>query len=309
MREDESRFAPPPDDLPPIPDDDNTDDVLEDALEALAPEPESILEPEPIRITAEPPSINVDEALAAVSGLDVMLAQQEAEERAEEERLETERRAEEERLETERRAKEEQFEQELDRFEVESTAEQEEAERILSAMETPMNAPQPLMLRRGSAAAVLPGMALVGVGVWLTYANATESAPPTSVVTLALVGIIILALFSTWLSTGRWNRGALFLALWVTFTAGALATSRAIVPGALLALGGALLLTAILARPVSMKFALPGGIVLVAGGVAAALTLNVIPPIVVNTLSAGWVVVAVLAAILLLLPAVNRIRR
>ncbi|MEO1440297.1 MAG: hypothetical protein AAFV33_07825 [Chloroflexota bacterium] len=329
MRDDESRFAPPPDaDLPPPPEEDDAGDPTKPE----ADEPENTAEPtvtlkatEPIRISAPSPmDIDIDEALAAVGDLDTMLERHASEERIEQarieaerqieaERLEAERLAEEERLESERRAEEEQFEAELDRFDAEAEAEQEEAERILTAMEAPMNAPQPLQLRRGSPAAVLPGMALVAVGIWLTYAFATESAPSGSVITTVLIAVIALALFSTWLGTGRWNRGALFLALITGFTAASYPLSGVlplnVVPLAVFVLALALILTGIMARPFSGRFVLPGVVLLVVGAVITAFNIGAIPPILVNGLRTGWIAVVVVSVLILLLPLVNRIRR
>ncbi|MEM6528757.1 MAG: hypothetical protein AAF653_10725 [Chloroflexota bacterium] len=311
-----------------MPDDDDAPSVPDIIDEE--DEPDSSAEPtvtlnvtQPVRISTPPP-IDIDEALAAMGDLDGMLEQHASEERIEqarieaerqiaEERAEAERIAEAERLEAERRAEEDQFEAELDRFGAEAEAEQEEAERILTAMADPMNAPQSLQMRPGSPAAVLPGLALVAVGIWLTYAFATETAPSGGVVTTVLMAVVALALFSTWIGTGRWNRGALFLAL----VTGAMAVAAALsgvlplmgVPVAVFVLALALILTGVMARPFSGRFVLPGVILLVAGAVTTAFNLSVIPPVVVSVLRTGWIAVAVVSVIILLLPLVNRIRR
>jgi hypothetical protein len=157
---------------------------------------------------------------------------------------------------------------------------------------------------------VLPGAALVGVGVWLTVAFTTGTPPALTAGVLA--GLGVLALVSAWLGSGRWARGALFLALWGLLSAGAVVYAATmlgaalVLPALLIAAGGAFVLAAFLGRPASGKHALPGVLLLVAGAAAAAVMTGIVPPQVISTLGAVWIPVAVVVAILLLLPLVVR---
>lgn len=296
MPDDDARFA------PPSTADDDTLDNLADEMEALADEPDADEKVEPagtaepdIHITpAENDALDVDSALEAVSGLDDMIAAQEAEERAEQERREHEARAEQERR------------------EIEARAQQAEEARVSDILENPMPTPARLVLRRGSIASVLPGAALVGVGVWLTVAFTTGTPPAPTLTAGVLAGLGVLALVSAWLGSGRWARGALFLALWGVLSAGAVVYAATmlgaalVLPALLVAAGGAVVLAAFLGRPASGKHALPGVLLLVAGAAAAAVMTGIVPPQVISTLGAVWIPVAVVMAILLLLPLVVR---
>ena len=355
--DDDSRFAPPPDADPPIPDtDDDTppadalSGVGDDPFAPAAPAPSVVdapiaeaddesealplayaepdFDPEatvslgataPIRITPadeyNTPNLDIDGALAAVSGLDDMLAQQEAEEHAEEERMEREYREEMARLEAEERARLEAEEAERRQLEAEDAARAEAEARVRDLVERKLPAPPPLELGRGSIASVLPGLALVGAGVWLTVRFTTDAAPPPLMVVGALAGVAGLALVSAWLGAGRWYRGGLFLVLWGALSVGAVAYAVGefgvtLAPAALLAaLGAALLLAGVLARPASARYTLAGIGLLVAAAVTAAVSLGYVPAPVMQAAATLWLPVAVLVAVLLVLPLVRALRR
>ncbi len=340
---DDSRFAPRGDvDLPPLPDAPVADDAEDEAdappTDALAldmdnlaaemaaytdeldtPDPEDTLtlartveirvpgeaetEPEPLDTDLyaddnieDPQSdadIDVDLALAAVTGLDEMIEQREAAAAAEAER--------------ERKLIAAEEARERNRA--------EDAARITAMLDNPLPAPGTIPLGRGQVASLLPGIALVGVGVWLTYAYATDSAPATLAVMGVLAGVFAVGLLGAWLGSGRWSRGALFFVLWGALTVGAVWAAGvylqpvARVPILLGALGAAFLLTAVLARPMSGVFALPGLVLFVIAGLVLAFGLGAVPPVLVNTLSTGWIAVAVLCGLIVLLPLVRRLRR
>lgn len=290
MPDDDTRFAPPSaaDDAPL----DNLAEEMEafaDEIDASASDTEAEAvtdtppdEPE-IRIKAADAPLDVDGALDAVAGLDDLVAAQEAEAHAEQERLE-----------------------------VEARLQQAEEARIADIIEKPLPAPTRLTLRRGSIASVLPGAALVGVGIWLAVAYTTGTAPAPLMTTGVLAGVGVLALVSAWLASGRWQQGVLLLALWGALSVGVgtytlLTFGVAMLPAALLmAAGASFVLTALLARPVSGKHALPGVLLLMAGVAAAVGVLGLIPAAVLDVFGAVWIPVAVIVAILLLLPVVVR---
>lgn len=200
------------------------------------------------------------------------------------------------------------------RHEAEVQLQQDEAERIESVLNNPMALPEPLTLERGSLPTLIPALALVGLGAWLTFVNTTGSAPSGNVIGAALVGLFALGLLLTWLSTRRWNRGALFLSLTGFFGAlgsiylleqfGLWALPSAIV----LALGGAFTLSGLFARPFRMSVILPGLMLLVAGAVTLVHGLGLIPSAVNDILRTGWVVVAAIVALVVFLPLIQRIR-
>ncbi|MBZ0294733.1 MAG: energy-coupling factor transporter transmembrane protein EcfT [Anaerolineae bacterium] len=225
MQDDEARFAPPDidseespadnvdadDALPEVTDDSivTTDDAVE-AAESLetddAPdmpegiEVESQVEEEVI-FSAEAdegemmnfsPDLDIDAALAAVSTLDDVLAAREA---AEQERLARE-------------------ESEL------AARQQREARMQHPELFFPM--PPMTTIQRGRIDSVVPALALIVIGAWLTFVLTTTQNPPNStLVTLAVVGAVGLSLLARWIASGRWARGALFFALLLMFTTGA----------------------------------------------------------------------------------------
>ena len=276
--DDDSRFAPPPpddDDVLPAADDTDTDApddehaLAEDAAtgddEFLPPEdtPETDdIDDTPddkprIRVADSPADLDVDSALAAVSGLDDIVAEQEAEEQAERERQEAEAR----RLQMVREAEEAAREKA-----------QSEEDRVQAILDNPLPTPGALTLERFGTASLLPGLALLTVGIWLTAAYAMDAAPSPLVVSAVLGGLAVLALVSVWMASGRWSRGAFFFAGLAVLTAGAgYLTLRefgaTLLPAAVLgAAGVTFLLTGLLTRPADRGLILPRAGVTASGG-------------------------------------------
>lgn len=312
MPADDSRFAPPPQEDPP-----ETFEAAEEGPAPMTEEDDASHDPavapdEPplpkIRV-ADEEKFDVDSALAAVSGLDEMLAQEEAEERAEQERIEAEAQREQAQLEAEARrlAKVREAEEQA-RLEAQS-----EEDRLQALIDHKLPAPAPLSLHRFSIASLLPGLALVTVGIWLTFAYATGSAPEPQLVSGVLGGLVVLALVSVWLATGRWSRGTFFFGFGALLVAGTIFAvlsqfDAALLPAAsLVATGMAVLLTGLLARPAG-RVVLPGLLLIVAGAVVAVSALGLIPTWVLGTAAAGWIGVLVVFALLLMLPLLSRRR-
>lgn len=193
---------------------------------------------------------------------------------------------------------------------------QDERERLSAVLENPMPRPMPLELTRGSLPSLIPSLALIGMGAWLTFAYTTGNAPTPSSVAALLVGLFGLVLVLVWLASGRWYRGTLFFALWGLFSAGVVYGvsltawgAIAIAPLLIVAFGAALLFSALLARPLSGSLALAGVMSITAGATALSVLQGWVPLAVLNTMRAGWWAVALLVALILLLPLLARLRR
>ncbi len=306
---DDARFAPPDDtglpDLPP-PDDDDTPlavdadelDALADQLDALGlgniatPPDETIQleatvslpavdgpptpEDDPAPTTDWPPApgpVDVESALGAVSGLDAMVEMQEAEDRMVE----------------------------------------QEAARLEDILANPLPLPTRLEMRRGGLQAILPGVALVGLGAWLTFAYTTGSAPALATVGAVLIGLFAGMLLLAWVGSGRWGRGTLFIALWGILSAGAVVLieqvlGAGLVAALVIALGAAFLLSGLFARPLRGNIMLVGLMFGIGGAMALLMALDRMPPLVLDLTERGWIGVAVVAGLVLALPLLRRVR-
>lgn len=220
------------------------------------PEPAAHAEPalsEAHAAEAATPALDIDAALAAVSSLDDVLAEQEAREQAHQAR--------------------------------EQAAIEERARREARLRSPEQFFPMPPLLTpaRGRADSVVPALALIGIGGWLTLTVANGTPPDAGLVALAALGGVVASLLARWLVARRWARGALFAALALALTGGAVAfalTGPGLAVGwplILLALGAAALLTALFSRPPDAR-PLPAGLGLIAAGAAAlAVTSGALP--------------------------------
>ncbi len=177
-----------------------------------------------------------------------------------------------------------------------------------------LSMPKPLTLRRGHIGSVIPAFVLIGLGIWLTFANATGVTVDPLVVGLVLAGGLILSYAVVWLASGRWARGLLLVTLLVLLGGGgATLVASAGVDNALVAyplllsaLGVAIVLAALLARPVERAMLGPG-IVFLAAGIVGFLVLNgAVPAAILSAAAAYWFVPAAFVVLLLLLPLIFR---
>ncbi len=250
------------------------------------------LSPEPViaAIAAEEPGfpagdLDIEAALAAVASLSDVMAEREAAEQARAAQAEAEAQA-----------------------AAERQARLEHPERFFPA-------PPALAQRRGGLTSVVPGVLLILVGAWLTFAF-TTTPPPAGWPAAALVGAAALALLAHWWASGRWARGTLFAGLWLALSAAVIAALvSAPEPGVgrgwpllLPAAGAAFILTGLLARPAGRDFILPGLALVAAGLAGLAVTLGVLEAQVVTAARAWWPAVLAVVAVLLLLPALRRSR-
>ncbi len=154
---------------------------------------------------------------------------------------------------------------------------------------------------------MIPALALIVVGIWLTFTLTTGAALSTPLLLAALVGTTALAFFARWLAAGRWAVGALFFALLILLTGGvaALLTMNGLLmqgwPLLLTGPGLACLLTALLAA--ERRLILPGLALCVSGLASLLLTYNVLPQ---ATLAALWPAALVILLALFFLPSFAR---
>jgi len=265
-------------------DEDSSDLASVEALEqADQPEVESL--EESLLGSSMDNSLDIDAALAAVATLDDLLAEQEA---AEQSRIAKEQADAEAKAERQARLK--------------------NPERFF-----PM--PPLLTLQRGRIDSVVPALALILIGIWLTITVTTSGTTPNPTLVLgAVLAGVTITLLARWLSSGRWARGSLFFALVVILVggvgAGLLVTQLFATgwPLLVVALGAAFILSSFLAQPTDRRLAAPGLVLGFAGIVGLTVTNGVLPSTVLTTAASLWPVVAVVVAAILLLPLIFRRR-
>jgi len=172
-------------------------------------------------------------------------------------------------------------------------------------------------MRRGQAASVVPALALIALGSFLTFwLTTTESGTALDplIVGGAVVGVVAIGLLSHWWSSRRWARGSFFGA---TILAGvSITTILLIQPGALGlvagwplligAVGLAFALTGLLTQPRSGSLVSFGVLLAVVSGVALSVTAQLLPPDILETAAELWPVALVLAIVFVLVPVTRR---
>lgn len=231
--------------------------------------------------------LDIGEALAAVSTLSDMLAEQEAAEQARIAQAEADAQA-----------------------RAERQARLEHPERFFPV-------PPMTTLRRGQMASVVPAVLLILLGAGLTLLNTTSStALNAGLIAGGLLGAVALMLLSRWLASGRWARGTFFGGVLFLLTGGVLV--YLLQPGSLgftqgwplllAALGLTFILSAFLAYPTDRRLIFPGLVFLIIGIIALVLTLGVLDTTLVSTITNLWPVGVALIALLWLLPVIFRQR-
>jgi hypothetical protein len=201
----------------------------------------------PAQMLFVPPTddLDIDAALAAVATLDDLLAEQEAAEQAR-----------------------------LAREQAEADARAERQSRLKNPeLFFPM--PSLAITAPGRLDSIIPALALIGIGAWLTLTTTSGVAPASAVVVLLILGAIGLTLLARWLSTGRWSIGNLFFGLLVLLESAAiyaLSTSIGLATGwpvLIATLGLTFLVTGAFAR---RRLVFPGLAFLLVGVIAYAVT-------------------------------------
>ncbi len=231
--------------------------------------------------------MDIEAALAAVSTISDMLAEQEAEEQA--------------------------------RIAREEAAAQAAAERQarLEHPEQFFPVPPQLALQRGSLASIVPALILMVIGAWLTFTlTTTQALPDRNLIGLAVGGGLMVILLARWLSAGRWGRGLLFIALSLLLTGAAtfVLTQTNVLslsqgwPLVLIAPGLAFIMTSFLAQPQDRRLILPGVLFIAAGAVGFVVTDGLLNTDLLNFAGTLWPAVLAIIAGLWLLPLVFRQR-
>jgi len=244
---------------------------------------------EPADVMAIPAvdDLDIEGALAAVSTLNDMLAEQEAAEQAR-----------------------------LSQAEADARAAAERQSR-LAHPELFFPMPTPLTLRRGQITSVVPALLLILTGAWLTFSLTTAAPPDPALVAAVAASGVAVTLFVHWLSSGRWARGALFFALLlllsgITIVYLAQPSTLGLPQGwplLLVAVGGAFLLSGLMAQPVDRRVLLPALAFVIAGFAALAFTTGALSETLAATAASLWPVVALVLLAIWLLPAVFRQRQ
>ncbi|MAS36802.1 MAG: hypothetical protein CL610_22545 [Anaerolineaceae bacterium] len=223
------------------------------------------------------PEVDLDAALAAISALDDVLAEEEAAEQAE-----------------------------LARQQAEEQARADRQERLRNPeLFFPM--PSMSMMQRGRIDSVVPALVLVGSGAWLTFALTTGAGmPPPILLALVVCGGVGLTLLARWLASGRWALGALFFALNFVLAGGILAlllaqgTLPRDWPLLIIGPGVAFFITGIVAG--ESRVLLPGLLLAASSLVALLMTNDLLPRSTTSVLAGLWPAAILIILILLILP-------
>lgn len=195
---------------------------------------------------------------------------------------------------------------------------QDEAEHefVPPAFEPSLAMPPMARLRRGQLGSLVPGLLLIGIGAWLTLTT-TAGTPPDLLLVIAVgVGAVVLTLLAQWISTGRWGRGYLFFAVFISlataffafsFQPGGLSLIRGW-PLLIAALGVAMIVSTVLSRPSDQRLLPPGILLVTAGLIGVIVTSNVLPQRLLTAIAPWGPAVLIALTVLWLLPFVFRRR-
>lgn len=237
----------------------------------------------PAPVVPEPFDVlDIDAALAAVSRLDDILAEEEAAEQAR-----------------------------LAREQAEAEQATLRAER-LKHPERFFPMPPLLTVQRGRADSVVPALTLISLGLWLTFALTASETPDPALLLGMCAAALSLAFAARWLAADRWARGMLLLALLPPAGAAALyliALGPGLVVGWPLLLfvpAAALIGVGLLARPFQPRLLLPATLLIAAALAGYAVTADLIPPDVQAQVAPLWPAVLAVVAIVFGLPLLRR---
>lgn len=293
--DDDLRYAPPIEEpaasAPEVPEAEVTDSA--DVVEAQAETSPAVEEPSvevasdslPVNVTD---GLDIEAALAAVSTLSDVIAEQEAAEQARVARVEAEQQA-----------------------KIERQARMENPERFFPV-------PPMTTLKRGQLAAIIPGLWLVGVGAWLTFTMATTKlAPDTNLVILVVALGLGLSLLARWMASHRWASGSFFFGILSLLFGGLyFYLSQANSPGLangwplfIALVGFAMLLTRILSPSAQSRLVLPAIVLLIAGLAGTVITMGLLPTNLSLMAASLWPVAVVIIVLIWVFPLVFRQRQ
>jgi hypothetical protein len=257
--------------------------IPDDAVIETVHDDDFVLEQDEVPLTFPTEDVDLDAALAAVSSLDDMLAEQEAAEMAE-----------------------------LAQQQAEIEA-REQAEARLRNPEYFFAMPPMQSMQRGRMDSVIPALILILLGAWLTFSLTTSqtSVDPALVLGAAGAGVGI-ALIARWMATGRWAMGVLFFALLILLSGGIflfLLTSNNLIvawPLIFVGTGLAFLITGLIAG--QTRLALPGLVIIFGSMIALVVTQQMLPDSLLSQVASAWPIVAVIIVLIFALPVIFRRR-
>ena len=232
--------------------------------------------------------LDIEAALAAVSTLSDVMAEQEAAEQARVARIEAEAQA-----------------------KAERQARMDNPEHFFSV-------PPLTTLKRGQLASVIPALWLMGLGAWLTFTLATTRTAPNTILLILVIALGLgLTLLARWLTSHRWARGSLFFGLVCLLFSGLFfyvnqpnALSIASTwPLFIAALGLAMLITRILTPSAQSRLMLPSLILIIAGVAGTVITMGLLASKVTVLAASLWPVALVIIVVIWLFPLVFRQRQ
>jgi len=239
----------------------------------------------PVNVTD---GLDIEAALAAVSTLSDVIAEQEAAEQARVARIEAEAQA-----------------------KIERQARIENPERFFAV-------PPMTTLKRGQLTSIIPAIWLIGVGAWLTFSlTSTHTAPDNALLILVIAIGLGLTFLARWMASHRWARGSLFFGLVCLFFGGlffyvnqpsafGLASAW---PLFITAIGLAMLITRILTPSAQSRLILPSLILIIAGLAGTVITMGLLDSSITVTAASLWPVALVIIVVIWLFPLVFRQRQ
>ncbi len=175
--------------------------------------------------------------------------------------------------------------------------------------------PPLLTLGRGQMPSVIPALALMAIGAGLTFLliSGAESVNMDMVGLLAVGGICLLFLL-IWLASGRWARGALFLALITATTAGIIAIlpqtplGASGIPLLLCGWGASVIVSGWLSPKNTAQGFFVGVLLIVIGATGFVFTSGLLPAPIFNIFQQYGLMMVAVAGVLLFIPAIFKRR-
>lgn len=175
--------------------------------------------------------------------------------------------------------------------------------------------PPLLTLGRGQMPSVIPALALMAIGAGLTFLliSGAESVNMDMVGALAVGGICLLFLL-IWLASGRWARGALFLALITATTAGIITIlpqtplGASGIPLLLCGWGASVIVSGWLSPQKASQGLFVGVLLIVIGMTGFLFTSGLLPTEILNIFQQYGMIMIAVAGVLLFIPAIFKRR-
>ncbi len=201
-------------------------------------------------------------------------------------------------------------------LQVESQPKSAPKETVAPVFESNFPRPPLFTLERGQMPSVIPALALMAIGAGLTFLLITgaESVNMGLVGLLAIGGVCVLFLL-IWLASGRWARGALFLALTIGITTGILvflsqtAWGVAGFPLLVSGWGVAVILSGFLSPKYTAQGLFVGVLLMVIGAVGFIVTTGLFPSDLIPVVNQYGAITAGIGAVLLFMPAIFKRHR